>query len=317
VTLVRVATRGSDLALAQARWVAGRIETALGVRTELVIVTTSGDRLQHVKLADVGGKGLFVKEIEEALLEGRADVAIHSAKDLPAALAPGLVLAAFPERADPRDALVARVPGASVASLPQGARVGTGSARRCAQLLALRPDLVIVPLRGNVPTRLRRLETEELDAVVLACAGLDRLGLGARIAERIPVGLLLPALGQGTLALEARAGEALARDLAALDDPLAALTLAAERAFLVRLQGDCNVPLAGLAERVAGGRVKLRGLVLLEDGSAVARGEAEAPESEPAAAGESAAERVLAAGGAAILETLRANASAASAEPGA
>lgn len=317
MTLVRVATRGSDLALAQARWVAGRIETALGVRTELVIVTTSGDRLQHVKLADVGGKGLFVKEIEEALREGRADVAVHSAKDLPAALAPGLVLAAFPERADPRDALVTREPGGSIAALRRGARVGTGSARRGAQLRALRPDLVIEPLRGNVPTRLRKLESEGLDAVVLACAGLDRLGLGAHIAERIAVEMLLPALGQGTLAVEARAGEALARDLAAIDDAVAASTLAAERAFLARLEGDCNVPLAGLAECGADGRIALRGLVALEDGSAVARGEAEAPGSAPAAAGEQAAERVLAAGGAAILASLRAKKRNVPAEPGA
>lgn len=310
MTLVRVATRGSDLALTQARWVAARIEAVLGVQTELVIVTTSGDRLQHVRLSEVGGKGLFVKEIEEALREGRADVAVHSAKDLPASLAAGLVLAAVPERADPRDALVTRRPGASLASLPKGARIGTGSARRAAQILALRPDLSIVPMRGNVPTRLRRLESDALDAVVLACAGLDRLGLGERIAERIAVQTLLPALGQGTLAVEARAGESLACDLAALEDASAAATLAAERAFLVRLEGDCNVPLAGFADRVAADRVRLRGLLALEDGSALARAQAEAPAVAPAQAGERAAERVLAAGGAAILEALRAKATA-------
>ncbi len=308
MTLVRVATRGSDLALAQARQVATRIEVALGVRTELVVVTTSGDRLQDVKLALVGGKGLFVKEIEEALREGRADVAVHSAKDLPATLAPGLVLAAFPERADPRDALVTRTGRGSVAELRTGARVGTGSARRSAQLLAVRPDLEIVPLRGNVPTRLRKLESQELDAIVLACSGLDRLGLGGRIAERIAIDVVLPAVGQGTLAVEARAGEALASDLAALDDRRAAVTLAAERAFLAGLEGDCNVPLAGLAERLGGNRVGLRGLVTLEDGSAVARGEAEACESDAAAAGANAAAQVLAAGGAEILASLRAGA---------
>ncbi len=308
MTRVRVATRGSDLALTQARWVAGRIESRLGVTAELVVVTTSGDRLQHAKLADVGGKGLFVKEIEEALREGRADVAVHSAKDLPAALAPGLVIAAVPERADPRDALVARGSGVRVASLPEGARVGTGSARRAAQLLALRPDLTIVALRGNVPTRLRKLETEGLDAVVLACAGLDRLGLGDRISERIDVETLLPALGQATLAIEARAGEALARDLAALEDANAAAALVAERAFLARLEGDCNVPLAGLAEPAGAGRIRLRGLVALEDGTAFARGEADA--ASPAEAGERAADRVLAAGGAEILEALRAKAAA-------
>ncbi len=304
MTTLRVATRASDLALAQARWVAARIERLLGVGTELVKVTTSGDRLQHVKLAEVGGKGLFVKEIEEALCEGRADVAVHSAKDLPAALAPGLVLAAFPERADPRDALVTRAPGGSLETLPRGARVGTGSVRRGAQLRARRPDLVIVPLRGNVPTRLRKLESENLDAVMLACAGLDRLGLGDRISQRIPVEMLLPALGQGTLALEARAGEGVARDLALLDDVTAATTLAAERAFLGCLQGDCNVPLAGLAQ-IEAGRVRLRGLVAREDGSELVWGEAEADASAPAAAGEAAAQRVLAAGGATLLAELR------------
>jgi hydroxymethylbilane synthase len=307
VTLIRIATRGSDLALNQARNVAAQIGAALRVETELVILVTSGDRLQHVKLAEVGGKGLFVKEIEEALLDGRADVAVHSAKDLPATLAPGLALAALPERGDPRDALVTRVPGQRLADLPRGARIGTGSARRSAQLRALRPDFVIMPMRGNVPTRLRKLESENLDAVILACAGLDRLGLGARIAERIPPEVMLPALGQGTLAIEARLGDVLARDLAVLDDPTSAATLTAERAFLAKLQGDCNVPIAGFAEVLSGRNVRLRGLVALEDGSAIARAEAEAATETPALAGERAAEGVLAAGGAAILEKLRAS----------
>ena len=155
---------------------AERIERELGLPTERVIVQTSGDRIQDVSLAKIGGKGLFIKEIEEALLDGRADVAVHSAKDLPAALAEGLALATFPEREDPRDALVAREAGMTVADLPRGARVGTGSTRRVALLRAHRPDLELVPLRGNVPTRIAKLESESLDAVVLACAGLDRLG---------------------------------------------------------------------------------------------------------------------------------------------
>ena len=304
MSLVRIATRASDLALAQARSVAARVERALGVSTELVLVTTSGDRLQHVKLAEVGGKGLFVKEIEEALLDGRADLAVHSAKDLPAALAPGLVLAACPERADPRDALVTRAGDGSLATLRRGARIGTGSARRAAQLRAFRPDLEIVPLRGNVPTRIRKIASEDLDAVVLAAAGLDRLGLAGRIAERISEETLLPALAQGTLALETRVADPLASDLAILDDVLARTTLEAERAFLLRLQGDCNVPLAGLA-RLEGGRVHLRGLVGLEDGSLLAHGKGEAPADAPREAGERAAEAVLAAGGEAILAGLR------------
>ncbi|CAG0995687.1 hydroxymethylbilane synthase [Myxococcaceae bacterium] len=301
---LRIATRSSDLALAQARGVAARIEAALGVATELVLVTTSGDRLQHVKLADVGGKGLFVKEIEEALLDGRADLAVHSAKDLPALLAPGLVLAACPERADARDALVTRQGMGSLAALARGARVGTGSSRRAAQLLAARPDLEIVPLRGNVPTRLRKLESESLDAVVLAAAGLERLGLGGRIAERIEVDVLLPALGQGTLALEARGGDPMVRDLGRLEDPRARAALDAERAFLRRLEGDCHVPLAGLAS-VEGGRVHLRGLVASEDGVSIVRGEGSSDVEQAALAGERAADAVLGAGGAEILAALR------------
>lgn len=188
---VRIATRGSELALAQARYVEGRVREELGLDVELVIVKTSGDRLQEVSLSKLGGKGLFVKEIEEALLEGRADAAVHSAKDLPAELADGLALVAFPQREDPRDALVARAHGACIAELGEGARVGTGSARRSAQLLAARPDLSIVPLRGNVPTRIAKLESEALDAIVLACAGLDRLRRGAVISERISTDVLL------------------------------------------------------------------------------------------------------------------------------
>ena len=168
--------------------------------TETIPIKTTGDRLQGVSLAEMGGKGLFVKEIEEALLEHRADVAVHSAKDLPAVTPVALALVAWPQREDPRDALVARVRGATLATLRPGARVGTGSLRRAAQLLAFRSDLEIVPLRGNVPTRLRKLDDDRLDAVVLACAGLARLGLADRIDERISPEVLLPAVAQGTLA---------------------------------------------------------------------------------------------------------------------
>ena len=184
MSTLRIATRGSQLALTQAGFIARQIEERLGVETQLVKIRTSGDRIQNVSLAKIGGKGLFIKEIEEALLDGRADLAIHSAKDLPAQVAPGLTLAAFPERADARDALIGRGRGSSLRELPHGARVGTGSVRRGSQLRALRPDLEIVPLRGNVDTRLRKLEEQDLHAVILACAGLDRLGLGERIHER-------------------------------------------------------------------------------------------------------------------------------------
>ncbi|MDP7570990.1 MAG: hydroxymethylbilane synthase, partial [Myxococcota bacterium] len=193
---VRIATRSSDLALVQSRRIAALIEEKLGVATELLPMKTTGDLLEG-PLTQVGGKGLFVKEIEAALLDGRADLAVHSAKDLPASIPDGLALVAFPARADPRDALLARERGSTLRALPEGARVGTGSLRRAVQLRALRADFEIVPLRGNVPTRLAKLESEGLDAVVLACAGLDRLGFGDRIDERIAPETMLPAVGQG------------------------------------------------------------------------------------------------------------------------
>lgn len=304
---VRIATRGSALALAQSRGVASRLAAALGVETEIVTVKTTGDRLAG-PLAEAGGKGLFVKEVEEAVLERRADLAVHSAKDLPGQLAPGLVLAAFPERADPRDALVARDPGATLDGLPRGARVGTGSLRRGSQLLARRPDLRIEPMRGNVDTRLRKLESEALDAVVLACAGLERLGLGDRITERIAPDALLPAVGQGTLALEAREGDPLVASLGAIDHEPTRIATLAERAFLQRLTGDCNVPLAALAELRDEGRVALGGLLASPDGRLVLRADADAPTGEPARAGQAAAEAVLRQGGDALLATLRAEA---------
>jgi hydroxymethylbilane synthase len=307
--LVRIATRGSDLALVQARLVAARIETALRVRTELVPIKTSGDRLQSGSLAKLGGKGLFVAEIEEALLDGRADVAVHSAKDLPAALAPGLEFAAFPERADPRDALVARRRGAALADLPRGARIGTGSLRRGAQLRALRPDLEIVALRGNVPTRLRKLDSEDLDGVILACAGLERLGLASRIDERIAPEVLLPAVAQGVLAVQGRVADPIARDVAGLSDERTTRRVAAERSFLAGLGGDCATPVAALAEHTPVGALRLRALVSSADGARVVRFDGESRPDAAAALGAAAAASVLADGGAALLEELRAGAS--------
>jgi hydroxymethylbilane synthase len=304
MTLVRIATRGSDLALAQANAIALRIQGELERPTELVVIRTTGDRIQHQSLAKIGGKGLFVKEIEEALLDRRADVAVHSAKDLPAAIASGCALAAFPERADPRDALVASAAEATLGSLPDGGRVGTGSARRAAQLLALRPDLEIVPLRGNVPTRLRKLESEHLDAVILACAGLDRLGLGAHVRERIAASQMLPAVCQGTLALETREDDALRGELGKLEDSEAARAATAERAFLTRVGGDCTTPVAAFAECAEGGVLQLRALIASEDGRTLARGEASG--GDAAALGVLVAERVLDDGGSEILAALAA-----------
>ena len=305
---LRIATRGSALALAQARMMGAAAEAATGRPFELVVLQTTGDRIQDRALAAIGGKGLFVKEIQEALLDGRADLAVHSAKDLPAHTPDRLTFVAFPKRADPRDALVAREPGLRVGLLPRGARIGTGSVRRVSQLRARRPDLELVPLRGNVDTRLRRLDELGLHAVILACAGLDRLGLAERIHERIETDEVLPAVGQGTLALEARAGDELAAELRVLDDPATRSCLLAERGFQAALQGDCAVPIAAFAELDHAGRLRLRGLVARPDGGRVVRGEIEASATEAARAGAELAHELRARGGEEILAALRGSA---------
>jgi hydroxymethylbilane synthase len=306
---LRIATRGSALALAQARLVGAAAQEATGRPHELVIVQTTGDRIQDRALSAIGGKGLFVKEIQEALLAGRADLAVHSAKDLPSKTPDRLVFAAFPRRADARDALIAREPGLRIGLLPRGARIGTGSTRRASQLRARRPDLELVPLRGNVDTRLRKLDELALHAIVLACAGLDRLGLGERIHERIETADLLPAVGQGTLALEVRADDdALAADLADLDHAPTRACLIAERAFQAGLEGDCAVPIAAFAELDTAGRLRLRGLVAKPDGSRVVRGEIEANASDAERAGAQLAGELRARGGEEILAALRGSA---------
>jgi hydroxymethylbilane synthase len=308
MTTVRIATRESDLAMAQARQVAGMLRERLGVSTELVPMLSTGDRIQSVSLAKLGGKGLFVKEIEEALLDGRADLAVHSGKDLPALMPEGLELVAFPERADPRDALVARERGATLAGLRRGARVGTGSVRRTAQLRALRPDLDVVPIRGNVATRLRKLDELELDAVVLACAGLDRLGLSDRIDERLAPEAMLPAVAQGILAIQGRTGDPIARDAVALSHPPTEARALAERGVLVKLRADCTVPLAAYAEGRGGG-LHLRSMLASTAGDRLARAE-ETGDGDPAELGSRVAAELLENGGASLLEELRA-------EPGA
>lgn len=309
MTTLRIATRGSDLALVQARHIAARIERELGFASELVVLRTTGDRIQHVSLSKIGGKGLFIKEIEEALLDGRADLAVHSAKDVPARIADGCMLAGYPERVDPRDALVARERGARLETLRPGARVGTGSTRRIALLRRHRPDLEIVPLRGNVPTRIGKIESEGLDAVILACAGMDRLGLTDRIDERISPDSMLPAIGQGLLVFETRQDDEWAERVRALEDPATGLRARAERAFQVRLGGDCSVPLAGYAESPGDGGLRFRGLISSLDGKDRAEAERSGPESDAEALGAEVADAVLAGGGEAILRSL--------AEPGA
>jgi hydroxymethylbilane synthase len=298
--MVRIATRRSPLA----RWQAAHVSALLqerepGLEVAMHEVVTRGDKVLDVPLAQVGGKGLFVKEIEDALLGGQAELAVHSMKDLPAELAPGLIIGAVPEREDPRDALVAPRHG-TLERLPRGARVGTSSLRRAAQLRALRPDLRIEVVRGNVETRLRKA-AEELDAVVLAHAGLVRLGLADRITHLFTLDEMLPAVAQGALAVEARAedAETLGR-LAALEHPATRVQIEAERGFLARIQGGCQIPVAAHAT-LSGGMVRLRALVASVDGTRIVRGEDSGPAGAARAVGEAVAEELLSRGADAVL----------------
>ena len=264
-----IGTRGSALALAQAEGVAERLR-ALGAEVTLRMIKTTGDRLQGPPPMPAD-KGVFVKEIEAALLAGDVGLAVHSLKDLPTELKPGLLIAAVPRRADPRDALLSR--GERLADLPPGSRVGTSSPRRRAQLLRARPDLAMLPLRGNVDTRLRKLDAGQYDAIVIAAAGLERLGLADRIVERLDWEVCLPAPGQGALAIEARADDAEAIGLAAaVDDAESRACVEAERAMLAGLGGGCRVPVGALAE-AQGARLRLRGVVASTDGSRAVFGE--------------------------------------------
>ena len=269
--MLRIATRGSPLALAQAREVARRLGDAHPALAapgaiEIMPMHTSGDRLQQGSLADAGGKGLFTKEIEDALLERRADIAVHSMKDMPTALPAGLIIAALLPREDPRDALIAGR-ARRIVEIPHGTVVGTASLRRKAMLLHRRPDLTVVPLRGNVETRLKRISEGAVGATFLAVAGLKRLGLADRASAILEPDEMLPAVCQGTIGIECRAGDdATGALLAALDDRPTAICAAAERGFLAALDGSCRTPIGGLAV-LDGERVHLRGLIVRLDGS--------------------------------------------------
>jgi hydroxymethylbilane synthase len=270
-----IATRGSALALWQAHHVKARIQEVMPkLEIELAIIKTSGDAIQDVPLAKVGGKGLFVKEIEQALVDRQADLAVHSMKDLPAELAAGLTIAAVSSREVPWDALCARVP-VTVDSLPQGAKIGTSSMRRQCQLLARRPDLKIHMLRGNVPTRINKLDAGEFDAIVLAAAGLTRLGMADRITQMLPLELSIPAVAQGVLAIEVREGDLLITGIvrAALHDEDTQAKVDAERAFLARMGGSCQTPLAAHAVDRGDGGIKLIGMCGMPDGSRILRAE--------------------------------------------
>ena len=299
---VRIATRRSALAMWQARHVSGLLTAREpGLEVQLLELMTRGDRILDVPLAEVGGKGLFVKEIEDALLRGEAQIAVHSMKDLPAVEPPGLVIAAVPVREDPRDALVSH--GRKLSELPHGARVGTASLRRSAQLQAMRPDLRVETIRGNVATRLRKID-EGFDAVVLAYAGLRRLGLADKVAQVFSTEEMLPAVAQGALAIEAREDDAgtLMR-LSPLEDRTTRIQIQAERGFLRKLQGGCQVPIAGHAE-VRGDRVHLRGLVANLDGTVIIRGERSGLAADADLVGEELASELLARGAGEILASI-------------
>ncbi len=301
---IRIATRKSPLAMWQAEHVAAALRAAHpGLQVELLGMSTQGDKILDTPLAKIGGKGLFVKELEQGMLEGRADIAVHSMKDVPVELPAGLHLPVIMEREDPRDAFVSNR-YASLDELPEGARVGTSSLRRQCQLLELRPDLELLPLRGNVNTRLRKLDEGEYDAVILAAAGLIRLGFGDRIRAFIEPEQSLPAIGQGAIGIECRADDDRVNELIApLHHPPTATCVLAERAMNNRLEGGCQVPIAGHA-LLDGDRLWLRGLVGSLDGKVIIRGEVRGDTTEAETLGRLLADRLLADGADEILRAL-------------
>lgn len=305
MSVLRIATRQSKLALWQAEHVAALLRTAHpSLQVELVKIVTQGDRILDRPLADIGGKGLFIKELEIALAEKRADIAVHSMKDVPSDLPPGMSLAAMLPRVDARDAFVSKN-FATIAALPVGARIGTSSLRRQCQLQRLRNDIKIIPLRGNVDTRLRKLDDGEFDAIILASAGLIRLGLGDRITEYISIDQSLPAVGQGIIGIECRTDDA--QSLAAvraLDDAAAQTCIAAERAFAQRLEGSCQSPIGGHAE-LLGPQLKVQGMIASLDGSQVFRDSIVGQSVDAKTLGRALAERMLFAGADRLLQELR------------
>lgn len=304
LTAIKIATRGSALALVQANWVKDKLTKQFpDLTVELEIIKTKGDKILDVPLADVGGKGLFVKEIEDAVLDGRAHLAVHSIKDVPTEFPPGLGLVAVAEREDFRDVLVSG-DGLKLDELPSGARIGTSSLRRRAQLLNRRPDLKIESIRGNVETRLSKIVTENLDGVILAAAGLNRLGLAHRITQHLEPGIMLPAIGQGALGLETRTDDKAVLDIISfLDHRETAVCVKAERAFLERLEGGCQVPIAALGV-LKKDRIQLTGLVADPDGRKCLRDRLEAEPEEAEDLGKSLAEELLDRGADEILSSI-------------
>jgi hydroxymethylbilane synthase len=298
VPLLRIGSRGSQLALWQANHISALLRER-GLEVEIEIIHTTGDKITDVALAKVGTKGMFTKEIEEALAEGRVDLAVHSLKDLPTEVAAGFEIAAITKRQNPRDVLCSRK-FSSVEDLPHGARVGTSSLRRQAQLKAVRPDLEIHPLRGNVDTRLRKLEAGDYDAVILAAAGLNRLGKTELVKQVLPAEMMCPAAGQGALGIEIRRGDkATRRHLAFLDDASARATTTCERALLEKMGGGCQVPIGALA-KVCNGGLHLDAIVASPDGTKLLRESRDGD--DPVTLGQAVGESLLRRGGADILQ---------------
>jgi len=305
--LVRIATRQSPLALWQAEYVKARLlELHPQLQVELVKMVTQGDKILDTPLAKVGGKGLFVKELETGLLNGDADIAVHSMKDVPVEFPDGLFLAVICPRENPFDAFVSNQ-YTNIENLPQGAKVGTSSMRRACQLRAWRSDLEILDLRGNVNTRLRKLDEGQYDAIILACAGLIRLGFADRIKQQIPDSISLPAIGQGAVGIEAREGdERILKLIAPLNDEDTAVRVRAERAMNHRLEGGCQVPIGGFAT-LTGDQVYMRGLVGRPDGSRIVRGEIRGSRDQVESMGRQLAEQLLAQGADKILADVYGN----------
>jgi hydroxymethylbilane synthase len=308
---LRIGSRGSQLALWQANHIRALLQER-GHEVEIEIIHTTGDKITDVALAKVGTKGMFTKEIEEALAEGAIDLAVHSLKDLPTEISPGFAIAAITRREDPRDVFCSRQ-FQSIEELPQSARVGTSSLRRQAQLMALRSDLDIHPLRGNVDTRLRKLEAGEYDAIILAAAGVRRLGKTDLVRQSIPPEIMCPAAGQGALAIEVRAGDAqTSKHIEFLDDAAARATTTCERALLNKLGGGCQVPIGALAE-LCDGSLHLDAIVARPDGTKILRQSRSGD--DPVRLGEAVGETLLQQGGAEILEEVYGQSASAPQQP--
>jgi hydroxymethylbilane synthase len=299
---LRIGTRGSQLALYQANWVKEKlIQTHPHLKVTLITIKTTGDKIQDAPLAKIGGKGLFVKEIEEALILKRVDLAVHSIKDVPTELPKELHLSAITRREDPRDVFISK-DGKNLRELQQGAKIGTSSLRRQAQLLHFRGDLELIPLRGNLDTRLKKLEKMNMDGIVLAMAGVKRLGFESRITEIIPTEISLPAIGQGALGIETRKGDKEVEErIHFLNDPPSAIAVSAERAFLKKLEGGCQVPIAAFA-RIIDSTIHIDGLVGTIDGKRLIKHHLEGPIDQGVLLGTELAEILLGKGAKEILE---------------